>query len=62
MLVSGKNKGVVAFINQQNPETLAIHCMAHRVELAFKDAVKKIKLYDKATTLLMGKSMDSVSL
>ncbi|XP_060584340.1 E3 SUMO-protein ligase KIAA1586-like isoform X2 [Ruditapes philippinarum] len=52
--MQGKNMGVAAFVRQQNRETLVMHCMAHRVELAYKDAVKKLKLYDKAVTLLLG--------
>lgn len=31
-----------------------IHCFNHRLELAFLDVVKKVKLYDKLITLLVG--------
>ncbi|KAL5007366.1 hypothetical protein ScPMuIL_003785 [Solemya velum] len=37
-----------------NEELVNVHCFAHRLELAFRDVVKKNKLYDKLMTLLIG--------
>ena len=31
-----------------------IHCLAHRLDISFRDVVKKAKLYDKLMTLLIG--------
>jgi len=31
-----------------------VHCHAHRLELAFKDALKKQPLHDKVASLLLG--------
>lgn len=52
----GKRNGVAAHIKKEHPEIVIIHCLAHRLELAFKDATKNIgsKLYEKTTTLLLG--------
>lgn len=37
-----------------NPELVNVHCFAHRLELAFRDVLKKSKVYDKLMTLLTG--------
>ncbi|XP_052286975.1 zinc finger protein 862-like [Dreissena polymorpha] len=37
-----------------NAEMVNIHCLCHRLELAFRDVVKSSKLYDKLMTLLIG--------
>lgn len=52
----GKRSGVAAHLREENPEIVIIHCLAHRLELAFKDAIKQIgnRLYEKTTTLLLG--------
>ncbi|CAG2192493.1 unnamed protein product [Mytilus edulis] len=51
-----KRSGVAAHLREENPEIVIIHCLAHRLELAFKDAIKQIgnRLYEKTTTLLLG--------
>ena len=51
----GIRNGVAALMKRTNPELVVTHCLAHRVELSFKDAIKSSKLYDKTITLLMGK-------
>ena len=50
----GKNSGLVALLKVEHPEIIGIHCLAHRLELAFKDVFKNDKLYLKLTTLLLG--------
>ncbi|XP_076079341.1 zinc finger protein 862-like [Mytilus galloprovincialis] len=54
--MQGKRSGVAAHLREENPEIVIIHCLAHRLELAFKDAIKQIgnRLYEKTTTLLLG--------
>ena len=39
---------------QLQPSCITVHCFAHRLELAYKDAVKENKLYDSCIVLLMG--------
>lgn len=52
----GVNKGVGTLLRQQYPTLVVTHCLAHRLELAFKDAIKEsgCKLYERTTTLLVG--------
>jgi hypothetical protein len=54
--MTGHVKGVAALLKADYPEVTTIHCLAHRVELAVKDHIKKAnnKLYDRAMTLLIG--------
>lgn len=54
-VMTGCRAGVGALLRADQPELLTLHCMAHRLELAFKDATKKNQLHDKAiNVLLMG--------
>ena len=48
----GAKAGVGALLTKEQPSLIAIHCMAHRLELALKDASKKLKLYDKSINVL----------
>ena len=41
-------------LKRTHPYLVAIHCLAHRLELSIKDGFKQNKLYDKAITLLLG--------
>ena len=51
----GKKSGLYALLRQEQPCIIPLHCFAHRLELAFKDSVKKLKLYEKSIeTLCMG--------
>ncbi|XP_060782584.1 zinc finger protein 862-like [Neoarius graeffei] len=43
-VMTGAHKGVVARLRETNKHVLGMHCMAHRLELAFKDAVQKCAL------------------
>lgn len=53
--MTGVRSGLSTILrNQLNPEIVNIHCFCHRLELAFRDALKKNKLYDKLMTLLIG--------
>ncbi|WAR19913.1 ZN862-like protein [Mya arenaria] len=47
---------VAALLKQRWPHLITTHCLVHRLELAFKDAVKNSspKLYEKTITLLLG--------
>ena len=50
----GKNNGVIALLKAIQPATIAVHCSAHRLELAYKDTIKKVPIAEKVTTLLTG--------
>ena len=50
----GKNNGVIALLQAIQPSMIAVHCSGHRLELAFKDTVKKVANADKIITLLTG--------
>ena len=51
----GNKKGLAVLLKQSRPVLVEVHCFAHRLELGFKDAVKKSNLYEKTVaTLLMG--------
>ena len=52
----GKKKGLAALFREKNSDIIVTHCLAHRLELSVKDAIKQSqpKLHDKSMTLLMG--------
>ena len=52
----GRQKGAVSIVKSQHPHILTNHCLVHRLELAYKDALKKEmkKEYDKVLTALVG--------
>ena len=56
----GHKSGLAALLKRTQPEIVVTHCLGHRVELAFRDAMKSkgekviSDLYDRAITLLMG--------
>jgi hypothetical protein len=53
--MTGSRSGLSTLLRQRiNPEIVNVHCMCHRLELAFRDTLKKSKLYDKLMTLLIG--------
>ena len=52
--MTGVKKGLTTLFKQAHPEIVAIHCLCHRLELAFKDSLKKYKQFDKLCTLLIG--------
>ena len=52
--MGGKKGGVSAYLTRLQPNCITVHCFAHRLELAFKDAVKENRLYDNCIVLLMG--------
>lgn len=50
----GKKGGLVTLLQKDFPELLACHCLAHRLELSFRDVVKADKKYERLSTLLLG--------
>ena len=38
---SGHKSGLAALLKADHPHLIAFHCLAHRLELGFKDAIKK---------------------
>ena len=53
-IMMGIRNGVGTRLKEICPDITLIHCLAHRLELCFKDAIKKSQYYDKAQTLLIG--------
>ena len=49
----GKKSGVLALLKEQR-SLIGIHCSAHRLELCYKDAIKKVIMAEKVLTLLTG--------
>lgn len=54
ILFSGHKSGLVALLQNTHPHIVTVHCLAHRLELAFKDTIKKVPLYEKMMMLLLG--------
>ena len=56
-VMMGSNNGTVKKIKDQlaRPYILAVHCSAHRLELAYKDACKQIalRLYEKVDLMML---------
>lgn len=53
--MTGSKSGLSSLLKQRiNEEIVNVHCLCHRLELAFRDVVKKFKLYDNLLTLLIG--------
>ena len=50
----GKKSGVLALLKEQQPSLIGIYCSAHRLELYYKDAMKKVPMAEKVLTLLTG--------
>ncbi|XP_061193371.1 zinc finger protein 862-like [Saccostrea echinata] len=54
-VMTGKKTGVAALLKEHHPSIISIHCLAHRLELAYKDALKGIKVAEKVVSgLLLG--------
>ena len=53
ILFSGQNSGVIALSKKKQPAATGVHCFAHRLELAFKDALKMTPLFDRIYRLLL---------
>lgn len=54
--MTGKQNGVATQLKTQYPHVIHVHCLAHRLELAYKDAIKQCvsKQEKKLATLLVG--------
>ncbi|XP_052061801.1 E3 SUMO-protein ligase KIAA1586-like [Mytilus californianus] len=53
--MTGVRNGLITQLKNDYPNIIGIHCLAHRLELSFKDAIKKNHAtYDKLVTLLLG--------
>lgn len=51
----GVKGGLATLLRQDiNSELVNVHCLAHHLELAFRDVLKKNKIYDKIMTLMVG--------
>ena len=43
--MTGQKRGMVTQMKNDNPEMIGIHCLAHRLELAFNDVIKGEKRF-----------------
>ncbi len=50
----GKRNGLIALLKRDHPSIVGVHCLAHRLELCFRDVFAKNKTYEKLVTLLLG--------
>ena len=50
----GQNNGVIAKLQEMQPAVIAVHCSGHRLELAYKDSIKKVQKAEKVITMLTG--------
>ena len=53
VVMTGSEKGVVRLVTDGKDDIVTIHCLGHRLELAFKDSVKNIKLHVDLSSLLI---------
>lgn len=52
--MAGTKGGLATLLKQEViPEPVNIHCFAHRLELAFRDVLKKNKLDDSSERLIL---------
>lgn len=49
----GHKGGFLALLKKDQPQVVGIHCMAHRLELAFKNSIKEIPMWNKLDSLLL---------
>ena len=53
--MTGHKTGISALLRQEiGSDIINVHCLAHRLELSFRDIVKSSQLYDRLMTLLIG--------
>ena len=52
--MTGVKNGLVTILKRDYSEIVGFHCLAHRLELSFKDAIKGQKSFEKLSTLLLG--------
>ena len=52
-VMMGKDQGVVTVLTDGKSDIIVVHCFGHRLELAFKDLVKSIKLHSDLSSLLI---------
>lgn len=45
--ITGAKKGVASRLKEQVPDLVAIHCVAHRLNLAVSQAAKSVKYLEK---------------
>ena len=53
VVMTGSERGVVKLLTDGKKDVVTIHCLGHRLELAFKDCMKNIKLHTDLSSLLI---------
>ena len=54
-VMTGRNNRVAALLKIDQLYLQSIHYIAHRLELAFKDAIRNVQLYNKLSEFLLSK-------
>lgn len=52
VVMIGAKRGVITRLEESKPCVVGVHCMAHRPELTFRDAVKNIRFFKTVDDLL----------
>lgn len=50
----GRKSGLLTRMQEEYPHVVGVHCLAHRLELSFRDIFRNNKYYVKLSTLLIG--------
>ena len=50
----GSKNGVVTLFQKYSPWLVAVHCYGHKIELAFKNVIRKVPLLERLQVLLYG--------
>ena len=53
-IMSGGKSGVVTRLKGDKTYVVGVHCMAHRLELSFSDAIKESAMFRRVDELLGG--------
>lgn len=50
----GRKSGLLTRMQEEYPHVVGVHCLAHRLQLSFRDIFRNNKYYVKLSTLLIG--------
>lgn len=52
-VILGNKTGVAARLKQEQPALIAVHCLSHKLELSYKDSIRKVNMDNKVTVCLL---------
>ena len=53
-VMQGRNNGVAVRLREHQPKLQSVHCMAHRLELAYRDVLKTVPIFKRMDSFLLG--------